>query len=341
MILEEAENAIREAVKDEYFLRSAPSALNDRVRKIILSALENIRIPSLREAARRSLVAFYNRQRFLVRLIPQEGVLLLLALLKTQEKRKNGVTSPYVSAIGRNTAEEILRRHGFPRTEVLNLATETGRFTKDYFKKEVLPVLDRMAKERALDPDSEAYRKQRNTLRNRAELEVRYQNHLDNFQQMRERGTRLVIISAHADCSERCRPFQGRVFSLDGSSGTTDDGRKFEPIEHATDIYTPNGKWKNGLFGFNCRHYAVEYRSGYEFPTVSAETERRQYRITQRQRAMETTVRNWKIRAEMLRGLDRDGYRHAKEKAREWTRKYEEFSRANHRAYYPSRTKVL
>lgn len=226
------------------------------------------------------------------------------------------------------------------------------KFSEDYIKQNVKPVFDRLTKQYPFDPasipkDADAFWEQNkhiNSLRNRAELEVRYNGHLENIENLRQQGNKLVIASSHADCSDRCREWQGRVFSLDGTSGTTPDGRKYVPLEKATDVYytTKAGKvWKNGLLGFNCRHYLVAYKDGYRFPKPSAEEERKQYAITEKQRQYERNVRYWKTKAIYEKDVDKDAYKKAREKAITWNKKYIEFSHSNNRAYYPSRTKIL
>ena len=46
--------------------------------------------------------------------------------------------------------------------------------------------------------------------------------------------TRLVICDTHSDCSERCSRWQGGIYSLDGTEGYTEDGKKYDPLEKAT-----------------------------------------------------------------------------------------------------------
>ncbi len=252
-------------------------------------------------------------------------------------------------------AEEILQ--GFAEqigTDANIYATEFRKLSQDYFRENVKPVFERLARQYPFDPDSytgatpsEIYRAKNahiNSLRNRAELEVRYNGHLENIDRLREQGHRLVIASSHADCSERCAKWQGRVFSLDGTSGTTPDGRKYVPLEEATDVYytTKAGKvWKNGLLGFNCRHYLVPYKDGFRFPKPNTATERREYAITEEQRHLERNVRYWRTRAIYEKGVDKKAYAKAVNKANYWNDRYITFSQKNGRAYYPSRTNIF
>ena len=179
-------------------------------------------------------------------------------------------------------------------------------------------------------------------------MEVRYKAHVDEIEKFKQDGVKLVIASTHADCSKRCAKWQGKVYSLDGSTGKTDDGRKYIPLEVATDnnqVYYTNPKtgtqYKGGLLGYNCRHYLVAYKKGYRFPQPNAKEERREYAITQKQRALERQVRKWRTLAVTLKGVNREEYLQARRKAIEWNKQYIEFSQKHGRAYYPSRTQLI
>lgn len=346
--LTEAESLIRLAVKDALFKRTPKTELDKQVFGIIRGVLATITIPSLKQAAYFSLTQFYQKQRRIAEQLKLSARLLLFLALSALLGSKHPTDEfheEYGKYISVREARKIITDTPFlspdDKHEILTYGNALNIWHERYIKDYVRPTLDRMAKAEALDPDSEDYLGRRSTLRNRAEREVRYQGHLDELQAFRKAGIRLVICSSHANCSERCRPWQGRVYSLDGTSGTTPDGRKYVPLEEATNILTPNGKWYNGLLGFNCRHYLVPYRDGYEFPKVSAKTEERQYRIDQTQRHLERKVREWRTKAEMYRGADPKAYEASRRKAVEWNKKYIEFSRRNGRAYFPSRTKLL
>ena len=173
---------------------------------------------------------------------------------------------------------------------------------------------------------------------------MRFAKQRDQIEDFKRRGIKLVICSTHADCSERCAPWQGKVYSLDGTYGTTDDGRPYQPLENATDIFytTKAGKtYKNGLLGFNCRHFLIPYKSGYRFPKPNKVQEEREYAITEEQRRLERNVRQWLIKAVEAKGQDPQRYKEAKAKATAWNYAYIKFSKENDRAFYPSRTRLL
>jgi len=224
----------------------------------------------------------------------------------------------------------MAQRHGIPN----------GIYAKDYMR-QVNEVYARLASEDAPDPDDISGR---NSMRNRAEMEVRYEYHQDEIKAFKDKGTKLVVCSVHADCSDRCFPWQGKVYSLDGTSGKTSDGRKYVPLETATDIYytTKVGKtYKNGLLGFNCRHRLYEYVPGMGIPKVSRAEQQKENKLNTKQREMEKTIREWSMKAELNKDAGiLPAFFNAKKRASEAYAKYRKFSLDNGRAYYPDRVKI-
>lgn len=336
--LEEAETQIRKVTKDEFFAQTRKAAIDQKVFRIINEALKQIKIPSLKDAAQKSLLNFYIRQYEELQRSFWWQLSTLTALFLLNGKTLTGRDIKPTTA-QKAAAVQTLTAQGYDRSRLLGVPLQ--KFSQDYINKNVKPALDRLAKQFAKDPEDISGR---NSLRNKAEMAVRWQEHEDTIQRFKSEGVRLVICSTHADCSGRCRPWQGRVYSLDGTSGTTDDGRRFVPLETATDIYytTKAGKqWKNGLLGFNCRHFLVPYKSGYRFPKPNVAEERKQYAITLQQRELERNVRHWRTVAIENKNLDREKYLDARAKAIAWNREYIAFSKQNNRAYYPSRTKII
>lgn len=135
-------------------------------------------------------------------------------------------------------------------------------------------------------------------LRNIAEMDVRLQRHLDELGGMRDRGVKLIMVPSHANCSKRCQPYQGRIYSLDGSEGTTSDGKRYRPLEWATknerDLYTNKAgrSYYNGLFGFNCRHQMKEYKPGMRDIPIPKEVVERRRKLEEGQRKMERQYRS-------------------------------------------------
>ena len=155
---------------------------------------------------------------------------ILGALFVLNGKNLNGgKISPTLTE--KRRAIEMLEESGVDSSRLMGIPLQ--KFSQEYIIKNVKPALDRLAEQEAKDPDDISGR---NSLRNRAEMEVRYNDNQKSIAELKARGVRLVIASTHADCSERCRRWQGRVYSLDGTSGVTDDGRTYVPLEEATDI---------------------------------------------------------------------------------------------------------
>lgn len=343
LTLEEAETELRILVKDSFLKRTGRKVADSKAREIIDKALNRITIPSLKVAAKQSLINFYLRQLREISRINGANLLVLLSLMKLTDKGNEtvkNITIHRAKDIVKEAMQNYNETHGTTYDSTKLYGVPLQRFSKNYINENVKPVLNDLSKQYALDPEDISGR---NSLRNKAEMEVRNQGHLDNIDAMREQGHRLVIASEHADCSERCRKYQGRVYSLDGTSGTTPDGRKFVPLEKATknkDDLTKRGVY-NGLLGYNCRHYLVPYKDGFRFPKPNPKVEAKEYEITQKQRYLERRVRHWRTEAIYQKSIDLDEYRKARDKAIKYNKEYIKYSKENGRAYYPSRTKLL
>ena len=181
-------------------------------------------------------------------------------------------------------------------------------------------------------------------LRLKSEMYVRNQWQEENMRRLRESGERFVWISSHENCSERCQPYQGKLYSTDGTAGVH-DGIRFQPLENATDRYeiTKAGKvYKNGtLSGFNCRHYTIPYRrDGERPPKLRDERIEKARAIEQEQRRLERRVYHLREKYDAYKGNDdiksAKYYRAAAEAKKEYIR----FCRENEIAWYPSRIQV-
>ena len=342
--IEEAETELRILVKDNFLKRIDRRKTDSKARDIINKVLERIKIPSLKFVAKQSLISFYLRQQREINRINGLNLFVLLSLMRlTQKDNKTVKFIPIERA--KSVVKEAMQDYNAKHSTSYDTAKLHGvplqKFSDNYIKENVTPVLNDLSKMYALDPDDI---EGRNSLRNKAEMEVRYQANQDNIDELKAQGHRLVIASEHADCSERCRKYQGCVYSLDGTSGITPDGRKYVPLENATDVYytTKAGKtYKNGLLGFNCRHYLVPYKDGFHFPKPNPKVEAKEYEITQKQRYLERQVRFWRTEAITKKNVDPERYEKARKKAIEYNKKYIDYSKKNGRAYYPSRTKLI
>lgn len=136
-------------------------------------------------------------------------------------------------------------------------------------------------------------------LRNRAEMATRYAASVRDLARLREAGVDLVWTSSHPNCSERCRTYQGKLWSLTGKSGVI-DGIPYKPIEEALRGIHGDG---NGIIsGYNCRHRLIVYTRGSRAPNDYSESYMlREYALDQIQRRQENAIRKLKIEEKTYR----------------------------------------
>lgn len=340
-LLTQAQTDIKIEIKNGVLAGAPFSVTRTAILKIIGKTVAKISSETLAKDARASLLKFADREykRFKAEIrTPPALIAAVVLLMKDISRCLRGDYTPKGSS-QRNAAEVLREKTGIDlKSHGCGLPLQ--EFHKTYIRR-VSKALDGLAEARALDPNDFTGR---NSLRNLAEMQVRYERHLDEIVELKASGNRLVVCSVHADCSERCKPFQGRVYSLDGTSGTTADGRKYMPLEVATDIYytTKAGRtYKNGLLGFNCRHRLLPYRAGMLVPKVSSDEQKREYEITKTQREMERSIVKLRETSLLNKDVDENKYREYKQKVARLYENYKAYSRRNGRAYYPDRVKIL
>ena len=337
-VLIDAQTDIKTAIKQNVLSGRGRELVKAEVRKIIDRAIARIRSPTLKQDGRVSLMRFADRaytqfitnlQSIALPLLPAVVVLMRGIIAKEQRGEFYVLSTPAEYKAATQLGYTAYNK-GIPLQE----------FQKKYIDR-VTNALGNLAQINALDPNDFSGR---NSLRNLAEMQVRYERHQNEIADFKQRGTRLVVCSVHADCSDRCAKYQGRVYSLDGTEGYTEDGKHFVPLEVATDVYytTKIGRvYKNGLLGFNCRHKLFEYKAGMVIPTVSEEEQKREYAVTRRQREMERDVIEAREKALEQKDVNIYEYRKWRKLAQERYAAYKKFSKGNGRAYYPDRVKIL
>jgi hypothetical protein len=189
--------------------------------------------------------------------------------------------------------------------------------------------------------------------RNIAEMIVRFNEYKRKRQELENRGVELVYVPPHSNCSKRCQKWQGRIYSLNGTSGTV-DGKQYIPIEEAADNQTYTSKntgrtYYNGLFAYNCRHDIQEYHRGMVIEKIPESVMERQRVLEAKQRQMERDYRALREREELYRTIGRlqkskevlEAATQTRKKAAALRKEYEAFSRANKIAFYPNRLQVI
>jgi hypothetical protein len=181
----------------------------------------------------------------------------------------------------------------------------------------------------------------------RAELAVRYAAAVENLQRLIDDGVKFCWISSHANCSPRCRSFQGKLYSLFQGKVTIDgkeygekgtiDGIPYRPINEA--LAGPNGDGNGCISGYGCRHRAIEYERGSRPPADFTKAEmQKEYGIDKKQRAYENRIRQLKTEERELRAQgDIEKANQLRKKWRRLTKDYQIYSIENNRAYYPYR----
>lgn len=141
-----------------------------------------------------------------------------------------------------------------------------------------------------------------------------------NFDRCEAHGINLIEVDAHAGARPLCAPYQGRIYSLDGSSGTVRDGSgneySYEPLTS-----TSYGQ-AAGLFGINCGHHNYPFKPGVNFKRYfpleteeAVEENAKTYAKFQKQRALERNVRAAKRDCMMCDAAgDKEGFAKASQK---------------------------
>lgn len=239
LLIEDTETEIKILIKEEMLKQSSFKKINEKVVKIISSAIDELENKELKEVAKSSLLAYATRVYYYLertfKSLNLARIWALNAVLRGQQ------TIQQTRIVNKMMAEEVNR--GYARALPLDI------YAKDYMK-QVKDRLEYLSKVVAKDDYSEKV-----SLRNIAEMQVRAEEKEEKLKSLVDNGVNLVWIVPHANCSKRCEPWQGKLYSLDGTYGSI-DGIKYQPLENAMDVYetTKSGKvYKNGcISGFNC-----------------------------------------------------------------------------------------
>ncbi|WP_405973326.1 phage capsid protein [Streptomyces sp. NBC_00988] len=118
---------------------------------------------------------------------------------------------------------------------------------------------------------------------------------------LRAAGLDLVIVSNAPHECPVCQPYEGKVLSIDGPDGphevevehALDDGRTVR-VDVAGSL---NAARTRGFQHPNCRHSVAAYLAGVTRAPEDASEDPDGYEATQKQRAIERSIRKWKNRA--------------------------------------------
>lgn len=323
ILIEEAQTDIKLAIKKYISGLESYGRVLREVKKIIKDTVDDLESKELKISAKATLENYVRQlmqKAFMGIGIPLTLMMMAFASLNTGVKFQT-IAKEYSATLPK---------------DVFEIAQPTNVFSEEYAKR-VEETYTKLA-------EAEPMYDKGISLRNIAEMTVRYDRTMQQINEFIRKGVNLVVSSSHANCSKRCEKWQGGHYTLDNTYQVV-DGIQFQPLSNATDQYytTKKGKtYKNGhITGYNCRHYLMEYKKGEEQVPVSAEVVAKQRKIDHKMRYMERQVRKWKDIALMHKGSSREIYLDARQKAIQYNKRYIEFAKSNNRAYYPSRTDVF
>ncbi|MCB7304847.1 hypothetical protein NE683_15190 [Bariatricus massiliensis] len=211
-------------------------------------------------------------------------------LYKAQEAYKGLVNSIV------KTAEEIADKQSF--IDLLNkhataatIGTESRqqamrKCIREFSEKGIPAFVDK--KGRNWTPEAYVNMAMRNTAKNTAD-EVQ-------TARCRDAGVNLIAIDSHSGARPKCAKDQGKIFSLDNTSGYTEDvnGKKIKYYPWSSSSYGA----PDGILGINCGHHKRPFVPGVNiqryFPTEDMDANNALYKETQVQRALERDVRKQK-----------------------------------------------
>lgn len=186
------------------------------------------------------------------------------------------------------------------------------------------------------------------SIRSSAELSVRYNLIQEDLKRIGEKG--FVVATQHANASERCSWWQGKLFIIDFDVEARQMS-EYPGKEVVKPLVKPIGKidgkpyyslktaCENGFLSYNCQHRLVKYEKGMHMPTpLSANLVSKRRDISQKQRYLERCIRQAKTDELVLVGLE--DRKKAVEKSKKYQKMYKDFCKSNNVPMYQWRTQV-
>lgn len=142
------------------------------------------------------------------------------------------------------------------------------------------------------------------SVRNLAEIETRYNMISEDLKRNGIEVSDFVIASSHADASERCSWWQGKIFIVDLEVDSRPMGqyKGFKPSQtikgyiDGKPYYSLLEACNNGFLSYNCQHRLIKYYKGAKPPEYDFIQVKKKRNLTAIQRNMENTVRKYKRR---------------------------------------------
>ena len=333
VLVADAETDLKLLVRDCVLHGDTLPDVDSKVTKFIQDVVDKLESEEIKRMVKLSFPMFATRLYYKWLTVFGTQV-LAVAFLTALKAQKTQIPIEVKETLNRLPKVRDLGVFGEDVPNAYNRATPNGIYNLEY-EKEIQRRLNEVA-----DMTAKVDYESRYSLRASVELEVRYEHNKQQIEGLKEKGVKLAWINTHVNCSDRCKPWQGKLYSLDGSTGEK-DGVKYQPLENATEVYDKYG-YRNGcLSGFNCRHKLIPYSKGFRPVAIPEKAMKKQRELERQQRYMERTIRRYESRALMCKvGKETNAYKHYKGLVKEWTDKYEDFSRKNNIPFYPSRLDI-
>lgn len=332
--LEKAQAVLRYVVREAVMNGTPWEVVDAIIHKVVAQYTDKLTDAELKQKAKKSLNQYATIQyRKLKTTLSPLKLGLFSAFLALATKSTTEATKLRAEAVIKARAPSVYQ---LAQRQYVEIAQPLRKYSVDYIK-QVQDAWRELATSEAKDSYSE-----RVSLRNIAEMTERWKAKQEEIEALRDND--LVWISTHANCSERCQPWQGKLYSISGRTGTI-DGIQFQPLRNATDIFytTKEGKtYRNGcISGFNCRHTLSVYAKGNKPIEVSDKVIAKYRAIEENQRAMERAIREKRALAIGLKDINRPQARFFASQSKELYEQYKAYCDKNKVAYYPARCKVF
>lgn len=181
----------------------------------------------------------------------------------------------------------------------------------------------------------------------KAELDLRQEEQEKHLQTLLSKGITLCWLSSHADCSERCAPWQGKLVDIRRRSSKPsfrlykEGGYQVYSLPSIMDQVDKYGYKNNIINGFNCRHHLIPYARGSKPPRKFTGAEIKMERaVTARLREREREIRSLKRQAMLYNVYDEDMAQRCRNLAESKEKEARAFAKNTGQTWHAYRTEV-
>ena len=259
-----------------------------------------------------------------------------------------------------NTPKETITYINKIKPEKDLWAAQKGSPNVVNYEKELKAKMNRLAAEEVTTQEPG---KKPISLWQKAELDVRYENQMQQLQNLRVQGIKYCWLSSHPNASKRCSKWQGSLVAIEGHASNPQkvvnyktfnyakssfamekvDGKTVYSLPDIMDVVDSRYGYHNNIIcGFNCRHRLIPYKSGTVAPQEYTEEEMKKQREIERTiRAMERQIRLKKTQLELYNKLgDKKAVATLKKQIKKMVENYKTYCETNGYAWHQYRIEV-